>query len=157
MSQRSEEQIIDRLLELENEGMADQRAELTGERFLSLIHDPDSGRAYVFQHGTDDTEGAEVPEGTEFWQYPSYDEAERAYAQQLADARESGELVEEDSDEDLGDSEADGAELRDVYSDQDEDPLTAGDEAEPEEGEEAEPEGADHEETDPLNFDERDR
>ncbi len=149
VSQRSEEQIIDRLLELENEGMADQRAELTGERFLSLIHDPDSGQAYVLQHGTDDTEGAEVPEGTEFWQYPSFDEAERAFAQQLADARESGELVEEDSDEDLGDSEVDGAELRDVYSNQDEDPLTAGEEAEPEE--------FDHEETDPLNYDERDR
>ncbi len=154
VSQRSEEQIIDRLLELENEGMADQRAELTGERFLSLIHDPDSGLAYVLQHGTDDTEGAEVPDGTEFWQYPSFDEAERAYAQQLADARDSGELVEEDSEEDLGDSEVDGAELRDVYSDQDEDALTAVEEAEPEE---AEPEDTDHEETDPLNYDERDR
>lgn len=162
MAQRSEEQIIERLLELENEGMADQRAELTGERFLALIHDPDSGQAYVFQHGTDETEGAEVPEGTEFWQYPSFDEAERAYGQQLADARESGELVEEDSDEDLGDSETDGAELRDVYSDQDEDPLTA-DEAGTQapkglgEIEPAEPEGTDHEETEPLNFDERDR
>jgi len=55
VAQRSEEQIIDRLLALENEGMADRRAELTDERFLSLIHDPDSGRAYVFQHGLDDT------------------------------------------------------------------------------------------------------
>lgn len=123
MAQRSEEQIIDHLFELENEGMADQRAELTGERFLSLIHDPDNGRAYVFQHGLDDTEGSEVPEGTEFWEYPSVDQAERAYTQLLADARQAGELVEEDSDEGLGDEEVDGAELRDVYAAEDDDPL----------------------------------
>ena len=130
MAQRSEEQIIDRLFALENEGMADQRAELTGERFLSLIHDPDSGRAYVFQHGLDDTEGAEVPEGTEFWEYDTAEQAERAYAQLLTEARQSGELVEEDSDEGLGDEEVDGAELRDVYSADDDDPLVAGEEAE---------------------------
>jgi hypothetical protein len=115
--------MIDRLFALENEGMADQRAELTGERFLSLIHDPDSGRAYVFQHGLDDTEGSEVPEGSEFWEYASVDEAERAYRQLLTDARESGELVEEDSDEGLGDQEVDGAELRDVYSAEEDDAL----------------------------------
>lgn len=131
MAQRSEEQIIDRLFTLENEGMADQRAELTGERFLSLIHDPDSGRAYVFQHGLDDTEGAEVPEGTEFWEYDSVEGAERAYEQLLTEARQSGELVEEDSDEGLGDEEVDGAELHDVYSADDDDPLVVGEEGEP--------------------------
>jgi hypothetical protein len=115
--------MIDRLFALENEGMADQRAELTGERFLSLIHDPDSGRAYVFQHGLDDTEGAEVPDGSEFWEYGSVEQAERAYQQLLTDARESGELVEEDSDEGMGDQEVDGAELRDVYSAEEDDPL----------------------------------
>jgi hypothetical protein len=115
--------MIDRLFALENEGMADQRAELTGERFLSLIHDPDSGRAYVFQHGLDDTEGAEVPEGSEFWEYGSVEQAERAYQQLLTDARESGELVEEDSEEGLGDQEVDGAELRDVYSAEEDDSL----------------------------------
>src|SRR5215831_4404220 len=108
--------------------MADQRAELTGERFLSLIHDPDSGTAYVFRHGLDDTEGSEVPEGTEFWEYDTAEQAERAYAQLLTEARQSGELVEEDSDEGLGDEEVDGAELRDVYSADDDDPLVAGDE-----------------------------
>jgi hypothetical protein len=126
VAQRSEEQIIDRLFALENEGMADQRAELTGERFLSLIHDPDSDRAYVFQHGLDDTEGAEVPEGTEFWEYQTQDQAERAYQALLTEARQSGELVEEDSDEGLGDEEEDGAELHDVYSADDDDPLTTG-------------------------------
>jgi hypothetical protein len=128
VAQRSEEQIIDRLFALENEGMADQRAELTGERFLSLIHDPDSGRAYVFQHGLDDTEGAEVPEGTEFWEYDAVEQAERAYGQLLSEARQAGELVEEDSDEGLGDEEVDGAELQDVYSADDDDLLVTDEE-----------------------------
>src|SRR5690242_21937454 len=90
VAQRSEEQIIDRLFALENEGMADQRAELTGERFLSLIHDPDSDRAYVFQHGLDDTEGTEVPEGTEFWEYRTLEQAERSYEAMLTEARQAG-------------------------------------------------------------------
>lgn len=128
MDELSEEQVVDRLFTLENDGLAEQRAELTGERFLSLVNDPDSGRAYVFRHGLDDSEGAEVPEGTEFWQYPRLDEAQRAYAQLLEEAREAGELVEEDSEEDIGDSETGGAEVRDRYSASDEDPLTAGEE-----------------------------
>src|SRR2546423_11025435 len=104
MQERSEEQIISRLFELENEGQAERRAELTGERFLSLIQDPDSGRTYVFMHGSDETEGAEVPPGTEFWDYPSPDEAGRAYDQLLAEAGTAGGGVGEDSHEGLGDS-----------------------------------------------------
>ncbi|MBO0682537.1 MAG: hypothetical protein J2P45_05220 [Candidatus Dormibacteraeota bacterium] len=120
----SEEQVIDRLFDLENEGLAEQRAELTDERFLSLINDEDNGRAYVFQHGVDDTEGAEVPQGTEFWEYPDLDQAQRAYRGLLREAMENGELVAEDSDEDLGDSETGGAEIHDRYSASDEDELT---------------------------------
>src|SRR6267143_5663399 len=123
VEERSEEQVISRLFDLENGGQAAQRAELTGERFISLIQDPDSGRAYVFQHGLDETEGAEVPPGTEFWQYPTLDEAERAYAQLLEEDRQAGELVETDSEEGIGDSEAGGAEVRDRYSASDDDPL----------------------------------
>ncbi|HEV3100738.1 MAG TPA: hypothetical protein VG426_00210 [Candidatus Dormibacteraeota bacterium] len=123
MEERSEEQVISRLFDLENDGRAAQRAELTGERFLSLIQDPDSGLGYVFQHGLDETEGAEVPPGTEFWEYPTWDEAERAYAQLLKEDRDAGELVETDSDESLGDSDTSGAEVRDRYSASDEDPL----------------------------------
>jgi hypothetical protein len=128
MDELSEEQVIDRLFSLENEGLAEERAELAGERFLSLIHDDESGRAYVFRHGTDDTEGAEVPEGTEFWEYPRLDEAQRVYRQLLQEAREGGELVEEDSDDDVGDSETGGAEVRDRYAASDEDLLTADEE-----------------------------
>ena len=127
MEERSEEQVISRLFDLENEGQAAQRAELTGERFISLIQDPDNGLAYVFQHGLDETEGAEVPAGTEFWAYRTWDEAERAYAQLLDEDRKAGELVEVDSDEGLGDSDTGGAEVRDRYSASDEDPLIESD------------------------------
>lgn len=122
MEEKSEEQVISRLFDLENDGQAAQRAELTGERFLSLIQDPVTGLGYVFRHGLDETEGAEVPAGTEFWEYPTWDEAERAYAQLLSEDKQAGELVETDSEEGLGDSETDGAEVRDRYSASDEDP-----------------------------------
>jgi len=56
MQERSEEQILSRLLELENDGQAERRAQLTGERYLSLLHDPDNGRSYVLRHGTDETD-----------------------------------------------------------------------------------------------------
>jgi hypothetical protein len=123
MEERSEEQVISRLFDLENGGQAAQRAELSGERFLSLIQDPDNGRGYVFQHGLDETEGAEVPPGTEFWEYPNLDEAQRAYAQLLDEDRQAGELVATDSEEGIGDSDTSGAEVRDRYSASDEDLL----------------------------------
>lgn len=125
MQERSEEQIISRLLELENGGQAERRAELTGERFLSLIQDPDSGRAYILRHGLDETEGAEVPEDTELYEYPTLDSAQRAYEQLLRESRKSGELIDDESTEDLGDSATGGAEVRDRYSASDEDDLTS--------------------------------
>ena len=124
MEQRSEEEILARLLELENDGQAERRAELTDERFLSLLHDPNTGRSYVLRHGTDETEGAEIPAGTEFYQYQTADEAQRAYDQLLEESRRAGELVEEDSSDDIGDFEGSGAEVRDMYADVDEDELT---------------------------------
>lgn len=124
MQERSEEQIISRLLELENDGQAERRAQLTGERFLSLLNDPDTGLSYVLRHSLDETEGAEIPEGTEFYEYPTADVAQRAFEQLLDESRKAGELVEEDSTEDIGDSETGGAEVRDRYADMDEDELT---------------------------------
>jgi hypothetical protein len=121
MQERSEEQILSRLFELENSGQAARRTELSDAQFLSLIQDPDDGRGYVLRHGTDETEGAEIPPGTEFWEYPTWDEAGRAYDQLLAESGKAGEVVEEDSEEDLGDSETGGAEVRDRYSASDED------------------------------------
>jgi len=122
MQERSEEQILSRLFELENAGQAERRVELDGERFISLIHDPDDGRGYVLRHGVDETEGAEIPEGTEFWEYPTAQEAESAFDQLVAESTAEGAVVEEDdSTEDVGDFESGGAEVRDLYSDADTD------------------------------------
>jgi hypothetical protein len=124
MEERSEEQIISRLLELENGGQSERRVRLAGERFLTLLHDPDNGRSYVLRHGTDETEGAEIPEGTEFEEYATSDSAQRAFELALDESRRAGQLVEEDSTDDVGDFETEGAEIRDLYADQDEDELT---------------------------------
>ena len=124
MQERSEEQIASRLLELENDGQAERRALLTGERFLSLLHDPDNGRSYILRHGSDETEGAQVPQGTEFFEYPKADEAQRAFEQLLDESRQAGELVEDDSSEGIGDFETGGAEIRDLFADSDEDDLS---------------------------------
>ena len=123
MQERSEEQIISRLFELENDGQAERRVELSGERFMSLLHDPDSGASYVLRHGVDETEGAEVPQGTEFFEYPTFEQAAQAFDQQVAESRAAGELVEEDSTEEIGDSSGGGAELRDAYVAESDDPL----------------------------------
>lgn len=123
MQEESEEQILSRLLEIENSGQADRRAQLAGERYLSLINDSETGRGFVLLHGVDDTEGAEIPQGTEFYQYATAEEAERAYDQLLAESTRAGEVVEEDSTDDEGDSETGGAEVRDLYSDEDADLL----------------------------------
>ena len=130
MQERSEEQILSRLLELENEGAAERRVQLTDERFISLISDPEDGRHYVLKHGLDDTEGAEIPAETEFYEYAKPDEAEQAFNQLVNDLGRGGEVVEVDSTEGIGDSESAGAEILDQYSADDDDPLMAEDEKE---------------------------
>ena len=124
MPERSEEEIINRLLELENEEQIEGRVRLRGERYLSLVHDPDNGRSYILRHGTEETEGAEIPEDTEFYEYRTLDVAQRAYEQMVEESRRAGQVIEEDSTGDLGDFETGGAEIRDLYADQDEDELT---------------------------------
>ena len=125
MEDRSENEIVARLLELENGEQAERRVRLAGERYLSLLQDPDSGRSYVFRHGVEDVgDSAEVPDGTEFYEYETIDVARRAFNEILGEAKRSGTVVEEDSTDDLGDFESDGAEIRDLYADQDEDELT---------------------------------
>ena len=124
MQERSEEQIASRLLELENDGQAERRALLTGERFLSLLHDPDNGRSYILRHGSDETEGAQIPPGTEFYVYAQAAEAQRAFEQLLEESRQAGELIEDDSSEGIGDFESGGAEIRDLFADSDEDELS---------------------------------
>jgi hypothetical protein len=87
----------------------------------------------------DDTEGAEIPEGTELYEYPTLDSAQRAYEQLLKESRESGELVDEESTEDLGDSETGGAEVRDRYSASDEDALISEEDGDEPDGRRSEP------------------
>ena len=123
MQERSEEQILSRLLELENAGQAERRVELDGQSFIALIHDPDNSRGYVLKHGTDETEGAEIPEGTEFWEYPTAQEAEQAFEQLVAESAREGAVVEDDATDDVGDFESGGADVRDLYSDSDTDLL----------------------------------
>lgn len=127
MEDRSENQIVSRLLELENGDQAERRVRLAGERYLSLLQDPDSGRSYVFRHGVDDTEGAVLPVDAEFYEYDTIDVARRAFNQILGEAKRAGTVIEEDSTDDLGDFESSGAEIRDLYADVDEDELTQDD------------------------------
>lgn len=127
MEDRSENEIVSRLLELENDDQAERRVRLAGERYLSLLQDPDNGRSYVFRHGVDDTREAEVAEDTEFYEYDTIDVARRAFNQLLGEAKRAGTVVEEDSTDDLGALETDGAEIRDLYADVDEDELTQDD------------------------------
>src|SRR5256885_16199883 len=112
MEDRSEEQIVSRLLELENGEQAERRVRLRGERYLSLLQDPDNGLSYVLRHGTDETEGAEIPKGTEFYEYSTIDVARRAFNQLLGEARRAGTLVEEGSPHDPRDFQGSGAGIR---------------------------------------------
>ena len=123
MEELSEEQILSRLLEIENGGQAERRVRLADESYISLIHDPDTGRGYVLKHAIDETEGAEVPAGTEFYEYPTPQQAEQAFDQLVAETAAEGVVVEDDSTDDQGDFETGGAEIRDMYSDADTDPL----------------------------------
>jgi hypothetical protein len=119
----SEQQIITQLWGLENDEEADRRAQLTGRQYLSLFMDKLNDRSYVFRHGIDETGGLDVAEA-EFWEYDTPDEAERVYNQLLRQAERTGRLVDPDSDNDMGDFETAGPELRGTTSDTD-DPLIA--------------------------------
>lgn len=123
MQERSENQILSHLLELDNTGQAERRVRLVDESYLSLINDPETGRGFVLRHGMDDTEGAEIPAGSEFYEYPSVQQAQLAFEKLLSESAAEGEVTEDDSTDDEGDFETSGAEIRDLYSDQDEDPL----------------------------------
>ena len=124
---RSENEIVSRLLELENDEQVERRVRLSGERYLSLLQDPDNGRSYVFRHGVDNFDGADVAPDTEFYEYPTIDVARSAFNQFLGEAKRAGTVIEEDSTDDLGDLESSGAEIRDLYADVDEDELTQDD------------------------------
>lgn len=94
------------LWSLENQGRADRRVELKGERFVSLFLDVLDGHSYVFEHGDDPeatTEALNVGDA-ELERYGTADQARAAFAERLGEAVAEGRLVETDSEEDLGDA-----------------------------------------------------
>ena len=103
------------LWELENSEEMDRRAELAGERFISLFLQKLDGRSYVFEHGLGDeaADGVDVGDA-EYEVFDTPQEAQTAYDLLLAAARRDGTLVDEDLLEGLGDVATDAPALSDL-------------------------------------------
>lgn len=105
---RLDQRELSQLWTLENAGRAERRAELEGERYLSLFLDVLGGRSYIFEHGLA-AANEEVDVGdAELYRYERADQARVAYGEMLREARREGRLVDADSMEDLGDPRVDG-------------------------------------------------
>jgi hypothetical protein len=96
------------LWHLEAEDRADRRAELRGERYVSLFLDVLGGKSYVFEHGADDASDDLSVGDAEFERYDTADQARVAYAGRIREARRDGTLVDTDSEDDIGDAGVDG-------------------------------------------------
>ena len=105
---RLDQRELAQLWHLENEGRADRRAELEGERFVSLFTDVLGGRSYVFEHGVEDATDDVSVGDAELERYETADQARVAYTERLREARREGRLVDPSSEEDLGDASFDG-------------------------------------------------
>jgi hypothetical protein len=105
---RLDQRELAQLWHLENEGRADRRAELEGERFVSLFTDVLGGRSFVFEHGAEDAADDVSVGDAEFEQYDTAEQARIAYGERIREAREQGTLVDDSSEEDLGDAIVDG-------------------------------------------------
>ena len=111
---RLDQRELSQLWTLENDGRADRRAQLEGERYLSLFLDVLGGRSYIFEHGVD-AANEEVSVGdAELYRYENARQAEVAYRQMVGEARAEGRLVDTDSMEDLGDPRVDGPTTNEV-------------------------------------------
>ena len=105
---RLDQRELAQLWTLENAGRAERRAELAGERYLSLFLDVLGGRSYIFEHGSD-AANEEVDVGdAELYRYERPDQARIAYGEMIREARNEGRLVDPDSMEDIGDPKVDG-------------------------------------------------
>lgn len=114
---RLDQRELSQLWTLENDGRADRRAKLDGERFLSLFLDVLGGRSYIFEHGTD-AANEEVDVGdAELYRYETARQAQIAYGEMLREARQEGRLVDTDSMEDIGDPAVDGPTTTDTGAD----------------------------------------
>lgn len=96
------------LWHLEAQDRADRRAELAGERYVSLFLDVLGGKSYVFEHGAGDASDDLSVGDAEFERYDTRQQARIAYADRIREAREAGELVDVDSEDDIGDASVDG-------------------------------------------------
>jgi hypothetical protein len=105
---RLDQRELAQLWHLENEGRADRRAELAGERFVSLFTDVLGGRSFVFEHGAEDATDDVSVGDAEFEEYENADQARIAFTDRLREAREEGALVDDSSEEDIGDAIVDG-------------------------------------------------
>lgn len=105
---RLDQRELAQLWTLENAGRADRRAQLEGERYLSLFLDVLGGKSYIFEHGSD-AANQEVDVGdAELYRYERPDQARIAYGEMLREARMEGRLVDPDSMEEIGDPRVDG-------------------------------------------------
>ena len=105
---RLDQRELAQLWHLENAGRADRRAELEGERYVSLFVDVLDGRSYIFEHGIADASDDVSVGDAEFERYDTEDQARIAYADRLREAQAAGELVDRSSEDDLGDASVDG-------------------------------------------------
>jgi hypothetical protein len=105
---RLDQRELAQLWHLENAGRADRRAELAGERYVSLFVDVLGGKSYIFEHGVADAADDVSVGDAEFEEYDTEDQARVAYADRLREAQDAGELVDRSSEEDIGDASVDG-------------------------------------------------
>ena len=105
---RLDQRDLAQLWHLENQDRADRRAELTGERYVSLFVNVLGGRSYIFEHGIADAADDVSVGDADFERYETEHQARTAFADRLREAREAGELVDRSSEEDIGDASVDG-------------------------------------------------
>ena len=111
---RLDQRELAQLWHLESEMRADRRAELEGERYLSLFLDVLGGRSYIFEHGAEDASDGLSVGDADLERYETADQARTAYAERLREARREGRLVDPDSVDDISDPAVDGPVVNEV-------------------------------------------
>lgn len=106
---RLDQRLLAQLWRLENDGDADRRVALTGDEYLSLFLDAGNGRSYILRHGSAEAnEEVEVGRESEAYEFEARHHAETAFEEMVREAADEGRLVEDASQDDLGDPATDG-------------------------------------------------
>ncbi len=106
---RLDQRDLAQLWHLEMTDRADERAQLEGDRYLSLFLDVLGGKSYVFEHGEDHATDDVSVGDADFEEYDTPEEARIAFRERLQDARADGSLIDPESDdEEIGDATVDG-------------------------------------------------